>query len=141
MTVCRSHIAANPALRRQRGAALFYALFLLLALAVLAGYMVTSSGVQHQTFVLAADGSRAYYAARSGVDAVAFIAVRDGACPSTQSYELDGFQVTVECNASGHEEAGDSFNVYRLSALAEKGDDADADYISRRVSATMSDAP
>jgi MSHA biogenesis protein MshP len=135
------HVAAIKAPRGQRGAALFYALFLLLALAVLAGYLVTSSGVQHQTFVLAADGSRAYYAARSGVDAVAFVAVRDGTCPDIQTYELDGFQVTVECGASGHTEAGDSFSVFRLSALAERGNAADADYLSRRVSATVSDAP
>lgn len=132
----------GPSFHRQQGVALIAAIFLLVALAALGVYMVTISGVQQQTPTQAADASRAWYAARSGIEAVAYEATTGGSCPSSnpKSYNLDGFNVQVSCSASTHTERGDTFQVYRLEALAEKGNYGDRGYVAREVSSTVSDA-
>lgn len=131
--------------RSEQGVALIAALFLLVALAALAVYMVTISGVQQQTPTLAADASRAWYAARSGIEAVASEATTSNACPDgnggTTDLNLDGFDVDVVCYVTNHTERGPPpFQVFLLTAKAEKGTYGGLNYVSRTAQATVTTA-
>jgi MSHA biogenesis protein MshP len=126
----------------QRGVALIAALFLLVVLAALAAYMVTISGAQQQTPSLAADASRAWYAARAGIEGVAAQAESGGACPgATTNYTLDGFNVQVTCSATNHTERGESFQVFALESKASRGTYGGLNFVSRTVRATVTTAP
>lgn len=129
--------------RSEQGVALIAALFLLVALAALAVYMVTISGVQQQTPTLAADASRAWYAARSGIEGVASQATSAGACPTPNPtpYALDGFNVQVDCAVTQHTERGQTFQVFTLTATAKKGTYGGLNYVSRKAQATVTTAP
>jgi MSHA biogenesis protein MshP len=131
----------------QRGFTLVTAIFVIVVLATLIGYMVSLSGTQRATSLLALQGARAYAAARSGIEwgtheAASFC----GGAPSSVTLNLtegglNGFTVTVSCSSSNHREKSVTFTVYHLTALAEFGGYGSADYVSRRLEATVSDAP
>lgn len=62
-TICLDHCR-----RRQRGFAIVAAIFILVVLAALAGFVVSVSSTQHLTFAQDIQGARAYQAARVGVE-------------------------------------------------------------------------
>ncbi|WP_406672739.1 hypothetical protein, partial [Natronospira sp.] len=115
--------------------------FLLVALAALAIYMVTISGVQQFTPVQSVGATQAWYAARSGLEAGAYQAVESGSCPATINLNLDGFTVTVTCSETTHTERGQTFQVYALEAFAERGSLGEAAHVARRATATATTAP
>ena len=55
-------------MKHQAGFSLVMAIFILLVLGLLGGYMVTLQGVQTQTTLDALQGARAYQAARAGIE-------------------------------------------------------------------------
>lgn len=133
---------------RQRGVSIIAALFILVGLAVLGGYMVSLSGVSHLTTSYAVQGVRAYHAARSGMEWGAARALSDGNCASfPQQLDLNGgltgFRVTVDCTSSGYQEAGVTANTFRISAHAETrtAGYGELGYASRRLDVTITDAP
>lgn len=93
--------AAMPALARSRGVGLVTAIFLLVVIAGLAVAMVTVFTTQQSSSALDVQGTRAYQAARAGLEWGVFKRVRDGSCAGTSSFALDntttlrGYVVTV----------------------------------------------
>ena len=89
------------------GFSLVSAIFVLLVLAALAGYLVTVSGVHHTGTLLAQQGMRAHFAAQAGVEWAIHEIVNNGAAgldcsPGTTSFTLGeaslaGFDVNVQC--------------------------------------------
>lgn len=135
----RSPLAAR---RSEQGVALIAALFLLVVLAALAVYMVTISGVQQQTPTLAADASRAWYAARSGIEYMAYQATDpSGTGCADESINLDGFTVNITCTSTTHEERGTQFQVFVLEATASRGTYGGLNFVSRTARATVTTAP
>ena len=139
---------------RQQGFTLVTAIFIIVVLATVVGYMVSLSGTQRATSLLALQGARAYAAARSGIEwgthgAFNSSASTCGAAPSTPTSNnfalngpgLTGFEVTVTCSYTNHTEKSVTIPVYHLIALAEFGDYGSPDYVSRQLEATVSDAP
>jgi MSHA biogenesis protein MshP len=138
---------------RQQGFSLITAIFLLVVVASLIGYMVSLAVVQHGTLAMAVQGSRALQAARSGLEHAAYRALQSGSCPASETLSfgsdepaLQAFRVTVECSSSTHVEATSTLRFYRLTALAESGSYvrngmANPDYVSRRLRMTVSTAP
>ncbi len=139
--------------RQQRGFSLLTAIFLLVVVAGIVGYMVSLAVVQHNTLAMAVQGSRALQAARSGLDYAAYRALQDGSCPATDTLifgsdepALQPFRVTLDCERSTHVEATATLQFYRLTALAESGSYssgglASPDYVSRRLRMTVSAVP
>ena len=132
--------------RRQRGFALVVAIFLLVVLASLGVYIVKVSGVQHATVNIALLGSRAFEAARAGIEWGAFQALDTGACPAAITLNLtegglDGFAVDVDCTVSSHTETGNTYNLFVIDAEARIGLYGQPDYVSRRMQASITDAP
>ncbi len=130
---------------RQRGFALVVAIFLIVVLSSLAMYIVRISGMQHQTVNVTLLGARAFQAARVGVEWGAFQALDSAACTTTTltltEGGLDGFDVEVTCTSSSHTETGNTYNVFAIDVEARAGVYGNPDYVSRRMQATLTDAP
>ncbi|MDX1404913.1 MAG: hypothetical protein R3192_10255 [Woeseiaceae bacterium] len=129
----------------QRGFALVAAIFLVVVLALIGIFLVRVSGVQHQTVNIALLGARAFEAARTGVEWGAFQALDSASCTTTTlnltEGGLDGFDVDVTCTSTTHTETGNTYNIYQLDVESRAGTYGQPDYVSRRMQATVTDAP
>jgi MSHA biogenesis protein MshP len=145
-------IHSHKPLRGQRGFTLVTAIFIIVILATVMGYMVSLSGTQRATSLLALQGARAYEGARSGIEwgiqqAFTTPGTMCSAAPgSTTSFALSGpgltgFSVTVTCDFTQHTEKSTTVSVYHLVALATYGSYGSPDYVSRQLEATVSNAP
>jgi len=90
----------------QRGFAMVSAVFLLVVLAGLGAAMVNFSIVQHTSAALDVEGTRAYQAARAGIEWGLFRAQKTPPCPVNPSSfrppapTLNRYTVTVRCTAA-----------------------------------------
>jgi MSHA biogenesis protein MshP len=117
--------------RRASGFALILALFMLVSLAAIGAYMLTVSTGQVEAGVQDEQGSRAYQAARAGIEWGAFQVLQNSGdsfasnCTtggsSSQAFSLAGglaaFRAEVACQRFGPEtEGAASVTVYRLTS-------------------------
>ncbi len=137
---------------RQAGFSLVTALFLLVVVAGLMTYMISLSVVQHSTVVMSLQGARAMQAARAGLEYGIFQATQNDNCAAntltfpTDGIALQSFSVAVTCTRSAHDEGTTAVNFFTLTATATSGTyalgaNANPDFVSRRILATISDAP
>ena len=131
-------------MNKQRGFSIVMAIFILVVLSLLGGYMVKLSGVQHVTSVNVLQGARAYQAAKAGASwAIARISAggncADIAAASPLSFtDINGFSVSLGCNPSvTYTEGIDSYVVYKVTALSEYGAYNGANYISRKIEVSI----
>lgn len=131
--------------RQQRGYSLVPALFLLIVLAGLGTVAVRLNAVQSQTVVLGMQSSRAYAAAKSGVEWAAYRALSGTGCAAgsvtLSEAGLAGFVVDTNCSVTTHTEGSGTVRVYAIDAFARFGVYGSPDYVSRRLRATVTDAP
>lgn len=120
------------------------AIFLLVILAALGAFMLTFSTVQHTTATTDLEGSRAYQAARAGIEWAAFQVLDPAgasvvaptnpawpnfpACPGGAfpvagfaGTSLAGFNVVVGCTPSDHSEGSLRVRVYQFTSTATGG--------------------
>jgi MSHA biogenesis protein MshP len=131
---------------RQRGFSLVASIFILVVLGVLGAAMVTINTLQHTSVAQVLHAARAYQAARAGVEWATFRVVNDGACVANGNIALldpvlSGFQVTVNCTSTNHQETNRCFNVYHLRSSAQQGTLGGVDFTSRQIEAKVTDAP
>ncbi len=135
----------DPCPPSQRGFSLVAAIFLMVVLTSMGVFIVRVSGMQHQTVNVALLGTRAFQAARAGAEWGAFHALDSGACTATTltltEGGLNGFDVDVTCSSSSHTERGNAYDVYVIDVEARAGVYGTPDYVSRRMQATLTDAP
>lgn len=108
---------------RQRGVSIITGIFLLLLMASLAAAMVSVISTSH--VIIAADigGSRAYQAARAGVEWGMFQLdpnAQAAALPAcvNGSPSIPGHAVNVTCQSWDTTEGGKQIRIYRISSLA-----------------------
>ncbi len=125
--------------RSPQGFAAVAAIFLLVVLAALGAFMLTFSNAQQINSAQDVQGSRAYWAARGGLEWGLASVIAASACPaSPTTLILDGFTVNVSCLSQVYAEGGVNRTIYRLAATASQGAGAGAlSYIERSVSATI----
>lgn len=131
----------------QRGYAIVTAVFLLVVLAALGGYLAALGGTQHTTTALAVLGARAQFAARSGLEWAVSDIVNNAAgglncAPGNTSFTLSGgatagFDVTVSCSAQSVTEGSNTYTVYNLRSTATRGSPGDPGFASRSIVATV----
>ncbi len=129
----------------QRGFAAIAAIFLVVILAALGGFMLTFSNTQQLTSAQDLQGSRAYWAARAGLGwGVAKVIADATACTSSTPANMggapanvEGFSITVTCFASSYVDAGSTINILRIEARASSGTAASANYVERSVSSYL----
>lgn len=128
---------------RQAGFSLISAVFILVILATLAGYMVSLSGIQSSVPVGAIQGARAMNAARSGTEWASYLisnapsAVQgcNNVNNATLNFSVNGlnnFSVSIACSLSTHVEGGiGNFHIITLVVTATHGSFGTTDYIER----------
>lgn len=131
----------------QRGFTLVAAVFLITGLAVLGLFMVTISGTQHQTTMLAGLGAQGFYAARAGTEWAVHRALNGASCngsfaPGTLAGSMAAFSVSVSCASSTHTIAGDpDITVWTITSTAVRGTLGDRDHVARTLRISITDAP
>lgn len=152
----------SPRPRRQGGAALITAIFLLLLFAGLGAAMLDLGTGQQAGLAQDVQGTRALQAARAGLE-WGFYQVLDPAhgtvvapaspnwpnlpdCPAAATLGIDGFTVAVACSRSPsaspgyYEEAGSQrkLRIFEITATATAGTLGTATYVERRMSGRIS---
>ena len=155
-------------LPKQNGFAAIAAIFLVVILAALGAFMVTFSNTQQLTSAQDLQGSRAYWAARAGLEwgigSVVASTAMPPACPilpvpitpssspssSTPSLATTfdgGFTVTVNCTRSDYDEAPATPGtpnrfIYQFTSVARTSGNVGAiGFIERSISASMEREP
>lgn len=134
--------------RSSKGFSLVSAIFLLVVIAALGTFAVTLSTTQQQGAALDVMGSRAYQAARAGVEWAAFHVSQStagtawaGCAPATSLGSLGGtltpFTVTVNCSAASHVEGASTVWIYDVSTTAKAGIPGDPNYVERVIGVKM----
>ena len=126
----------------ERGFSLISAIFLLVVIAALGTFAVTLSTTQQQSAALDVLGSRAYQAARAGIEWGAYQVLVNNACSSQVltglPNTLSGFTVNVACTAYPvYNEAGNTVNMYQLSSTAFQGTPNTPNYVERNLTVTI----
>lgn len=141
----------SAAMREQRGFAAIAAIFLVVVLAAMGAYMVSFSNSQQLSSAQDLQGSRAYWAARAGLEwgianssnCATFSAgsptTLTGATVSGTVTPFDGgITVSVDCSSQAYTEAGTSFTIYRFNATAKTAASIGSlGYVERSISASV----
>ncbi len=132
-------------MKQQHGFTIVMAMFILVVLALLGGYMVRLSGVGHATSTYTLQGARAYQAAKAGLGwAIAKIKA-DGtaACAEINNQSaftlpgISGFTVKLTCSYTTYAEGSQNPKIYKLSSRSEFGAYAGNDYVSRALEVSI----
>ena len=116
------------------------AVFVLVLLAGLGAFLVTFSNTQQVNSAQDLQGSRAYWAARAGIEwALGSLALNPAACPTAPNpFTVDGFTLAFTCSALSFDESGATRVVYSLTSNASQGTaPGGVAYVERNVSATV----
>lgn len=131
----------------QRGFSLISAIFLLVILTALGVFMLSMSTMQQTTSTQDMQGSKAYQAAKTGIEWGAYQILTPAAffaCPGPTVLPalggaLAGFTVTVVCSsgASDFVEGGNTVRIYQLTSTATFGTLPSPNFISRSMTASI----
>lgn len=139
---------------RQSGFTLAAAIFLIVVLAALGAFAVTVSGLNQSSSALDLQGTRAYQAARAGIEWGAYQVLQNTpgafatacngatyAAPTSQSLSglggtLSPFSVTVTCGSSSNSEGAATVVVYQIVSTATAG--GGAFQVERQLQAMIS---
>ena len=109
---------------KQSGFGIISAVFILVILAFLGVSITFLAGTQRNAVVIDTLGSRAYQAARAGVDWGAYQALRNGSCVASTNLafaagsSLSPFTATVACTATTANEGGTTITIYNIVSNA-----------------------
>jgi MSHA biogenesis protein MshP len=115
----------------------------LVVLAALGAFMLTFSNTQQLTSAQDVQGSRAYWAARAGLEwgigSVFPLASAAAVCPaSPTTLAIDTFSVTITCSVLSYNEAGVTVKIFKFVSVASSAGAAGSrGFIERSVSASL----
>ena len=127
----------------QRGFALISAVVLVVVFALLGTAIVSLSNTQQLSSARDLFGSRAYFAAKAGIEWGAYQVLQAGSCNASSTLpalggSAAGFTVTVACTRSGpFDEAGNSVLVYQITSTASSGSAGAPDHAERQLQAVV----
>ena len=130
-------------MKQQSGFSIVMAIFILVVLSLLGGYMVKLSGVQHATSTYVFQGARAYQAAKAGIGWAISRILTGGVCGDITSAsplsftDINGFSVSLSCSSQSYSEAAANYDVYKITSLSEFGPYNSANYISRKIEVSI----
>ena len=132
---------------KQQGFLLPAAIFILVILAGLGAYALNITSVQQSTSLQDTQGTRAYQAARAGVEWAAYQVLSPGNtalvnCPASPTVlNIDNFVVTVTCSRSAdfNEQGLDhTIAMYDITSTANFGTVGTLNFIERQIQLTVS---
>ena len=130
----------------QQGFAAITAIFLVVVLAALGGFMLTFSNTQQLTSAQDIQGSRAYWAAHAGLEWGMGSVLRQAAvCPASSTslpggtgFFEGGFTVVVTCSMFSYDEAGKAREIFRFTSVANNATKpGSVSFIERSLSARV----
>jgi MSHA biogenesis protein MshP len=139
--------------RRSRGFSLPTAIFVVVVLWLLGAFIVSITGTQQIGFALDVQGTRAYQAARTGVEWAAYHALDPNgtlpgntlpSCPPSPTTlpalggTLAAFSVTVTCTETTTTESNRDVRTYLVISTAVSGTVGTPTYIERQLQAVFS---
>jgi MSHA biogenesis protein MshP len=142
----------NSIRKTERGFASIAAIFLLVVMAALGGFMLTFSNTQQLTSAQDLKGTQAYWAARAGLEwgmgSVIRQASRTAACPTTDTILTGfggGFTVAVTCKMQEYTESYPApigikvIKIFSLTSVAnnDPATPGNVGFIERSVSASI----
>lgn len=128
----------------QRGFSIVSAIFLLVVMASLGAFMLTFSTVQQTTSAQDLEGTRAYQAARAGIEFGVYQVLRPGvaSCGSTTltlGGTLAGFTDNVICSASAvYTEGTNTLTIFTITSNASQGAAGSPFRVERELQAIVS---
>ena len=136
---------ARGAPQKERGFAAIAAIFLVVILAALGAFMLTFSNTQQLTSAQDVQGTRAFWAARAGLEwglakAVGSSCVASTSLPGGAATFDGGFKVTVQCLAVTYTDGGVPVNIYTITSTAKPnggGTVGTIGYVERSMTATI----
>lgn len=127
--------------RRQQGAALFTAIFLIVVIAAIAAMVANIATTQQITSGRSLDATRAYNAARVRLEReIANVATSTppASCPSTGTTSIDGFTTELlACEVTNVSEGGDDYDIFVLRTAAYRGDRTSGTLVRRELRAVV----
>lgn len=131
--------------RRQRGVALFTAIFLVVVIAAVAAMVAVVTTTQQLSSGRALDAARALHAARARLEreiaATATSPPGGGACPATGAGSqagIAGFTTELErCDVVTVNEGGSDYEVFTLRVAAFRGDRGSGTLVRRELRAVV----
>ena len=128
-------------LQFQQGFAAVAAIFLVVILAALGAFMLTFSNTQQLTSVQDLQGSRAYWAARAGLEwAVVAIPATPALCldpVAAPPTPIAGFTIQIRCFQNNYIEGSVTNTVYSIESIANTGAVGSIGYTERSVSGAV----
>jgi len=128
------------------GFTLLSAIFLLVVIAALGLFAVTISNTQQQNSVMDVLGSRAYQAAKAGLEWGSY-QISKGGVTSCAAFpqptlpagtQLSAFTVSVACSVTTYTEGINTFSVYQLTSTATTGGAiGSTGYVERQLQAVI----
>lgn len=103
---------------RQRGAALFVAIFLITVVVLAAGIVTLTSVTQHTGQARAGQAEQAWYAALARLEIEIPGVLNSENCPSGATEVIAGIATTLSCERVTVSEGSQSYFVFNLSATA-----------------------
>ena len=131
----------------QSGFAAVAAIFLIVILAALGGFMLTFSNTQQLTAVQDLQGTRALWAARAGLEwgvasvanCTTFLETSKQTLPASPATFDGGFTVQVGCTDHPYAEgsATPNIHIYTITSTASTGTVGSIGYVERSMTATV----
>lgn len=131
----------------QSGFAAIAAIVIVVLLAALGGFMVSISGTQQLSSSQDVQGSRAYWAARAGLEwAIVAIPATPALCPNAAPTQvaaasvpspIEGFTIQVFCSRNSYAEGALTPTIYQFESRAFTGTVGSIGFIERSVTASL----
>ena len=123
---------------RQRGAALFVAIFLITVIVLVAALLALTSATQHTGQARAAAADGAWYAAVARLETAIPGILSSNSCPAGSSEDLFGYTTTLSCSRQEVSEGGNSYGVFTLEVTARQGSLDQAIFVRRSLKSQIS---
>lgn len=131
--------------RLTRGMALPLAIFVLVVLSAMVGYLMRIFLLANASSTQEILATRAYFSARAAIERAAYQVLLPGsstmqACPAAQILNIDGFSVALTCQQYNYTDTSGTENVsvYQLMATASQGTSGSQDYVERQIQVSLS---
>ena len=137
--------------KAQAGFSAIIAIVLIVLFALLGTYMATLSTIGSLNTTQSVASMQAWFAAKSGFEWAVYDAIQNAAAnlncnASGPSFTLNGggtngYNVQITCTTSSATEGSSTYTVYSLTSAADKNSIGSITYVSRTISASVTDAP
>lgn len=121
---------------RQRGVALFTAIFLIVVIAAVAAAFALTTTTQQTASARALDAEGAYAAANGRLD-IAIAQALGGGCGDVDDDDLHGYRIELNCESTTVNEGGEDYPIHELRVTASRGDRRSGTLVRRTVQAQI----